>query len=90
MVRLTQLCSLLSLQKTTLPPQLRYVHIDPYCHLHHDNKATTTNRQHDDQQVKMRQPYAQWRYKLDVIVDGRYIYFDRFVTISFKFVYLDI
>ena len=29
----------------------------------------------------MRQPYAQWRYKLDVIVDGRYIYFDRFVAI---------
>ena len=28
-------------------------------------------------QVRMRQPYAQWRYKLDVIVDGRYIYFDR-------------
>jgi len=29
-------------------------------------------------EVKMRQPYAQWRYKLDVIVDGRYIYFDRY------------
>ena len=29
----------------------------------------------------MRQPYAQWRYKLDVIVDGRYIYFDRFVAV---------
>ena len=26
----------------------------------------------------MRQPYAQWRYRLDVIVDGRYIYFDRY------------
>ena len=25
----------------------------------------------------MRPPYAQWRYKMDVIVDGRYIYFDR-------------
>merc|ERR1719334_1511778 len=29
-------------------------------------------------EVRMRQPYAQWRYKLDVIVDGRYIYFDRY------------
>lgn len=28
-------------------------------------------------EVRMRPPYAQWRYKLDVIVDGRYIYFDR-------------
>ena len=26
----------------------------------------------------MRQPYAQWRYRLDVIVDGRYIYLDRY------------
>ena len=26
----------------------------------------------------MRQPYAQWRYRLDVIVDGRPIYFDRY------------
>jgi len=29
-------------------------------------------------EVRMRQPYAQWRYKLDVLVDGRYIYFDRY------------
>ena len=29
-------------------------------------------------EVRMRQPYAQWRYRLDVIVDGRYIYFDRY------------
>jgi len=28
-------------------------------------------------EVRMRPPYAQWRYKLDVIVDGRHIYFDR-------------
>ena len=28
--------------------------------------------------VRMRPQYAQWRYKLDVIVDGRYIYFDRY------------
>ena len=26
----------------------------------------------------MRPPYAQWRYKLDVLVDGRPIYFDRY------------
>ena len=26
----------------------------------------------------MRQPYAQWRYRLDVIVNGRNIYFDRY------------
>jgi len=29
-------------------------------------------------EVRMRQPYAQWRYKLDVLVDGRHIYFDRY------------
>ena len=28
--------------------------------------------------VRMRPPYAQWRYKLDVLVDGRPIYFDRY------------
>ena len=28
-------------------------------------------------EVRVRQPYAQWRYKMDVLVDGRYIYFDR-------------
>ena len=29
-------------------------------------------------QVRMRPPYAQWRYKLDVLVDSRPIYFDRY------------
>lgn len=29
-------------------------------------------------EVRVRQPYAQWRYRLDVIVDGRPIYFDRY------------
>jgi len=29
-------------------------------------------------EVRMRQPYAQWRYRLDVIVNGRNIYFDRY------------
>ena len=29
-------------------------------------------------EVRMRQPYAQWRYRLDVLVNGRNIYFDRY------------
>ena len=29
-------------------------------------------------EVRVRQPYAQWRYRLDVLVDGRPIYFDRY------------
>ena len=29
-------------------------------------------------EVRLRPPYAQWRYRLDVIVDQRYIYFDTF------------
>lgn len=29
-------------------------------------------------EVRIRPPYAQWRYRLDVIVDQRYIYFDTF------------
>lgn len=29
-------------------------------------------------EVRIRPPYAQWRYRLDVIVDQRYVYFDTF------------
>ena len=29
-------------------------------------------------EVRVRQPYAQWRYRLDVLVDGRPTYFDRY------------
>lgn len=29
-------------------------------------------------EVRLRPPYAQWRYRLDVIVDQRYVYFDTF------------
>jgi len=29
-------------------------------------------------EVRLRPPYAQWRYRLDVIVDNRYVYFDTF------------
>lgn len=29
-------------------------------------------------QVRLRPPYAQWRYKLDVLVDSKPVYFDRY------------
>lgn len=29
-------------------------------------------------EVRVRPSYAQWRYRLDVIVDQRYVYFDTF------------
>jgi hypothetical protein len=29
-------------------------------------------------EVRIRPSYAQWRYRLDVIVDQRYVYFDTF------------
>lgn len=35
-----------------------------------DNSSTTV-------EIRMRHPYAQWRYRMDVFADGKRVYFDR-------------